>query len=246
MTFRADEARSIGAERARSYLVPRTIEPDQRAASETAFLDIIDELGPVIESYPSWHPLVGAQTNPESPSTTPDRGCGYKGLDHTVYFAKGFVTCPYDDGQEVMDAVDELPAQPDREHQRRAPRRTALPPRDNGSAGAMRVGQAASDRRNDPEVEGGAPAARAGAPVLAMVTKGRNVGDDAAVLPGTPARTAILAVREPGNRTSHEEGLERTHQHRDVRSDQGRLRGVAVRTWTFVLAAAERGEIPNQ
>ena len=112
MTFRADEAQSIGAERARSYLVSRAIEPDQRAASETAFLDIIDELGSVIESYPSWHPLVAAQTNPESPSTTPDRGCGYKGLDHTVYFAKGFVTCPNDDGQEVMDAVDELPVHP--------------------------------------------------------------------------------------------------------------------------------------
>ena len=112
MAFRADEARSLGAERARSYLVSRTIEPDQRAASETAFLNIIDELGPVIESYPSWHPLVAAQTNPQSPSTTPDRGCRYKGLDHTVYFAKGFVTCPYDDGQEVMDAVDELPPHP--------------------------------------------------------------------------------------------------------------------------------------
>ena len=112
MAFRADEARSIGAERARSYLVSRTIEPDQRAASETAFLDIIDELGPVIESYPTWHPLVAAQTNPQSPSATPDRGCGYKGLDHTVYFAKGFVTCPYDDGQKVIDAVDELPPHP--------------------------------------------------------------------------------------------------------------------------------------
>ena len=112
MAFRADEARSSGEERARSYLVSRTIEPDQRAPSETAFLDIIEELGPVVDSYPHWHPLVAAHSNPQRPSATPDGECGYKGLDHTVYFANGFVTCPYSDEQEVMDAVDELPPHP--------------------------------------------------------------------------------------------------------------------------------------
>ena len=68
---------------------------------------------------------------------------------------------------------------------------------------------------------------RAGAPVLAMVRSRRNVGDDAAVLPGTTARASILAIREPGNRANHEEGLERAHHHGDVRPDLGRLRGVA-------------------
>ena len=108
MAFRADEARSLGEERARSYLVSRTIEPDQQERSETAFLDIIEEIGPAVESYPSWHPLVAAQSDPQSPSTTPDRQCGYEGLDHTVHFANGFVTCPYTDGQEVMEAVEAL------------------------------------------------------------------------------------------------------------------------------------------
>ena len=112
MAFRADEARMSGEERARSYLVSRRIEPDRRAASETAFLGIIEELGPVIDSYPTWHPLVAARSNRQRPSTTPDRECGYKGLDHTVFFANGFVTCPYSDGQEVIEAVEELPLHP--------------------------------------------------------------------------------------------------------------------------------------
>ena len=112
MAFRADEAQSSGEERAHTYLVSRTIEPGQRAASERAFVDILDEMGPVIDSYPTWHPLVAAHTNKGSPSTTPDRECGYKGLDHTVFFANGFVTCPYGDGQEVIDAVHELPSPP--------------------------------------------------------------------------------------------------------------------------------------
>lgn len=107
MAFRADEARSRGEEQARSYLLSR-IEPNERARSEAMFLDIVDELGPVIDSYPLWHPLVASQSNPRIPTTTPGWECGYKGLDHTVYFASGFVTCPYDDGEEVIDAVDEL------------------------------------------------------------------------------------------------------------------------------------------
>ncbi len=112
MAFRADEARNSGAERVRNYLVSRSIEPDRRARSQTAVLDIIDVLGPAVESYPTWHPLVAAHVDPKNPSTTPGDGCRYKGLDHTVYFANGFVTCPYDDGQEVIDAVDRLPLHP--------------------------------------------------------------------------------------------------------------------------------------
>lgn len=92
----------------------RSIEPDQRAASETAFLDIIEEQGPVIDSYPTGHPLVATHSDRDRqrPSTTPDRKCGYTGLGHTVYFANGFVTCPCGDGQEVMDAVEKLPLHP--------------------------------------------------------------------------------------------------------------------------------------
>ena len=112
MAFRADEAERTGYERARRYLLSRHIEDHERSRSEDAFLDIIDRLGPVIDSYPYWHPLVAAYPDCLSPITTPRHECGYEGLDHTVYFAKGFVTCPYHDEHRVIDTVEKLPEHP--------------------------------------------------------------------------------------------------------------------------------------
>jgi len=110
MVFRADEARNTGYEHARSYLLSPNIPTSERKRSEHLFYDVVDACGSVVDSYPHWHPLVAGQQDPRSPVTTPGRDCGYKGLDHTVYFAHGFVTCPYGDGQDVIDAVDHLPA----------------------------------------------------------------------------------------------------------------------------------------
>lgn len=107
MAFRADEAASSGYERVRKYLVPVTFDPAVRAKSEATLLDIIDELGPVVDSYPSWHPLV-SKHDEHHPETTPSEQTGYKGLDHTRYFAHGFITCPYHDGQAVLDSVTRL------------------------------------------------------------------------------------------------------------------------------------------
>ena len=112
MTFRADEARSSGYESARSYLVSREIDSVERERSENAFAEIVDRCGPVIDRYPHWHPVVAAHSDPRSPVTVPGQDCGYKGLDHTICFANGFVTCPYADAQEVMDSVDNLPEHP--------------------------------------------------------------------------------------------------------------------------------------
>lgn len=112
MAFRADEARNGGYERARAYLLSRNIPPSERTRSESLFHDVIDACGPVVDSYPHWHPLVAAHPDPGSPATTPGPACGYEGLDHTVHFAHGFLTCPYHDGQDVIDAVDQLPGHP--------------------------------------------------------------------------------------------------------------------------------------
>jgi hypothetical protein len=112
MAFRADEAARIGLEEVEAYLVPRPRDADEaeRTRSREALYDIIDELGAVVDSYPTWHPLV---TNHESrhPTTTPSKSCGYRGLDHTRYFVNGFITCPYGDGQAVLDSVAALPSQ---------------------------------------------------------------------------------------------------------------------------------------
>jgi hypothetical protein len=113
MAFRADEAAQRGYEHVEAYLVPRPQYADEsvRAESREALMDIVDELGPVVDTYPTWHPLV-CNHDDRAPVTTPSDRCGYKGLDHTRYFAKGFITCPYGDGQEVIDSVNALPIHP--------------------------------------------------------------------------------------------------------------------------------------
>jgi hypothetical protein len=113
MAFRADEAARTGFDETEAYLVPRPryATEEQRARSKAALLDILDELGPVVDSYPTWHPLVSSHDG-RNPVTTPGRQCGYEGLDHTKFFVNGFVTCPYGDGQDVIDSVRDLPLHP--------------------------------------------------------------------------------------------------------------------------------------
>lgn len=113
MAFRADEAIQRGYEEAEAYLIPRGQDVDQsvREHSKQVLAQIVDEIGPAVDSYPSWHPLVSKHDG-RYPITTPGKECGYKGLDHTRYFAHGFITCPYGDGQEVIDSVEALPDHP--------------------------------------------------------------------------------------------------------------------------------------
>lgn len=113
MAFRADEASRIGYEQAEAYLIPRARDAGevQRARGKEALADIVSELGPVVAAYPTWHPLVWHHDN-RHPITYPDSRCGYQGIDHTVLLAKGFITCPYGDGQQVIDSVAELPLNP--------------------------------------------------------------------------------------------------------------------------------------
>ena len=110
MAFRADEAARIGFEEAVEYLVPRARDVDdvQRKRSREFLRGLADEIGPVVTTYPTWHPLV-CNHNPRDPVTLPDSRCGYAGLDHSRFFAHGFITCPYGDGQDVLDSVANLP-----------------------------------------------------------------------------------------------------------------------------------------
>ncbi|WP_080424194.1 hypothetical protein [Burkholderia ubonensis] len=114
MAFRADEAARAGLTNVLDYLIPRAqdLDQDERARSREALLDIADRLGPVVDAYPSWHPLVRNYKNDRYPTMRPSEECGYRGLDHTRYFANGFITCPYGDGQEVLDSVASLPSHP--------------------------------------------------------------------------------------------------------------------------------------
>ncbi len=109
MVFRADEAAQRGYEQVAAYFIPGPQYADQsaRARSKEALAEIVDEIGPVVDSYPTWHPLV-CNHERQYPVTTPQDCCGYKGLDHTRYFARGFITCPYGNGQDVIDSVKSL------------------------------------------------------------------------------------------------------------------------------------------
>lgn len=109
MAFRADEETKNGREHAINTLITRQI-PD-RAESEAKLHELIDTYGPVVRAYPYWHPLVNSSQREERmlyPNTTPNHKSGYKGLDHTIYLRDAFITCPYTDGQSILDSVERL------------------------------------------------------------------------------------------------------------------------------------------
>ncbi|MEQ1106728.1 hypothetical protein [Acinetobacter seifertii] len=109
MAFRADEAAKDGQLSAEKYLLSRLtdISSHDLTKSREKLLDLFDELGPVVYTYPSWHPLV-SDKRVNYDLLAPNKECGYQGLDHNVFFANGFITCPYDDGQKVIDSVLQL------------------------------------------------------------------------------------------------------------------------------------------
>lgn len=108
MAFRADESVRSGFESVKSYLIPRNIEAGERERSEKKLFDIVEKFGPVVEAYPSWHPLVDSRGHRCS-TRTPSDSSGYEGLDHKRFFANAFITCPYGDGQKTLDSVKARP-----------------------------------------------------------------------------------------------------------------------------------------
>lgn len=65
-------------------------------------------IGPVVDSYPIWNPLMTTSISRKAKPNHPSYECGYRGLDHTVLFAHGFITCPYTDGEDVIESVKAL------------------------------------------------------------------------------------------------------------------------------------------
>lgn len=112
MAFRADEAAQNGFEEVKRYLIPRDLQGNDRIYMENTLDDLVIELGPIISAYPSWHPLVSC-IDSKYPQVWPTNDqSGYKGLDHTKCFVNGFITCPYGNGQDVLDSVYALPPNP--------------------------------------------------------------------------------------------------------------------------------------
>ncbi len=111
MAFRADESARNGFESVKNYLIYRDMEQCEKERSEEKLLEIEKKYGPVVDGYPSWHPLVSNHDD-RNPASTPSDQCGYNGLDHTRYFRHAFITCPYVNTQKVIDSVDALPCHP--------------------------------------------------------------------------------------------------------------------------------------
>lgn len=112
MAFRRNEMIEENYQTALNYLIPKHLSMEKRKELEYYIDDLTVELGPVVGHYPSWHPLVCHTENIRSYSTVPNKSCGYEGLDHTLYFVNGFVSCPYQGSENIVSSVENLRSHP--------------------------------------------------------------------------------------------------------------------------------------
>lgn len=97
--------------------ITRNLSSQERKKSEPLLHALIDQWGPVVAAYPSWHPLVTSspkkdQDHPreQQPQTRPGKRTGYVGLDHTILLKNAIITCPYNSGAEVLGSVKKFEA----------------------------------------------------------------------------------------------------------------------------------------
>lgn len=101
MEFRGPSAAKRRYDIGIDYLTKNLADP---SAGQEAFDDLVKDLGPCVESWPQWHPLFQrARGRRDKSLTSISDLTPYKGADHTVYFVRGFVTCPY--SEEVADEI---------------------------------------------------------------------------------------------------------------------------------------------
>lgn len=110
MAFRANEAVSENFGYALSTLtLSDTFTNEQKTKIRHWLEDATAKWGPVVDFYPSWHPLVSCGNRESAdPIITPSDRCGYPEMDHTVYLRNAFVTCPYSNGDKLVKAVNEM------------------------------------------------------------------------------------------------------------------------------------------
>ena len=77
------------------------------AAGRAVVEQLITELGNVTDSYPDWHPILTSPPRESSRHISSLQEIeAYQGLDHTIEFVRGFVTCPYseEDADRLVSA----------------------------------------------------------------------------------------------------------------------------------------------
>ncbi|ECN9265259.1 hypothetical protein ZL58_14580 [Salmonella enterica subsp. enterica serovar Typhimurium] len=93
-----------------NYLLPKKSDgatKEQIDRAKIVLTRALNILGPVIEFYPAWHPFMDeldlshkwgiGKLNHILPRESP-----LAGLDHTICFANGIITCPYDYHEELI------------------------------------------------------------------------------------------------------------------------------------------------
>lgn len=86
-----------------------TLQLSDPKSARITFDSIIKTLGNSVESYPDWHPILQIpNTNSRYSPFLQDL---YEGIDHTIKFVRGFVTCPYQQSEanKLVDFVNKLP-----------------------------------------------------------------------------------------------------------------------------------------
>lgn len=104
MAFRASEIIEENFQKAARVMIPRKLPSAEKQNLTDHLRRLTKSVGPVVDEYPSWHPLI-LQPDAGLPYTMPNTLEEWDGLDHTVYFVNGFLTCPYD-GADGVERVN--------------------------------------------------------------------------------------------------------------------------------------------
>ncbi len=101
MEFRSPTVAAQHNAAAITYLTKSLGDP---AAGRKVVEQLIAELGNATDRYPDWHPILTAPPRDSIEHRSHLQQIeAYRGLDHTIEFVRGFVTCPY--SEEAADRL---------------------------------------------------------------------------------------------------------------------------------------------
>lgn len=101
MEFRAPSVATELNTKAVKYLTEDLADPE---VGRRALEGVMQELGNATDGHPDWHPILTKPKNGSSQHIAYlSQVEAYNGIDHTVEFVRGFITCPYSE-----DAADKL------------------------------------------------------------------------------------------------------------------------------------------
>jgi hypothetical protein len=109
MEFRSPTVAAQQNAAAITYLTKSLRDP---AAGRAVVEQLIAELGNATDGYPDWHPILTSPPRDSSEHRSSLQQIGaYRGLDHTIEFVRGFVTCPYSEeaADRLVNAVNAVP-----------------------------------------------------------------------------------------------------------------------------------------